>query len=259
MTLTYNHYEIDEATIPAHNVQWMLQSTLRRLMGNQVDAALSTWIKGQANGQDPEAFRGANEAAVGRKRDELRQAMLDRILHGTLGERPRVDPLEKQMRRVALSRLRAAARVSKTKLPTAMDGVYTFADSSQLTLAEMIDGRLTREYDSIAADAKRIVELREQRRKGAGSGAAATPARLSGFSGHLETVQGQGKYALRMGAGEGISRSSIPAPLHQIAIRAWKCRAGAASLRHVPGDALDGTLLAATQLNDVAIGVGHEH
>ena len=53
MTLTYNHYEIDEATIPAHNVQWMLQSTLRRLMGNQVDAALSTWIKGQANGQDP--------------------------------------------------------------------------------------------------------------------------------------------------------------------------------------------------------------
>ena len=52
MTLTYNDYEIDEATFPAHNVQWMLQSTLRRLMGNQVDAALSTWIKGQANGQD---------------------------------------------------------------------------------------------------------------------------------------------------------------------------------------------------------------
>ena len=97
---------------------------------------------------------------------------MDRILHGTLGERPRVDPLEKQMRRVALSRLRAAARVSKTKLPTAMDGVYTFADSSQLTLAEMIDGRLTREYDSIAADAKRIVELRGQRRKGAGHVAA---------------------------------------------------------------------------------------
>jgi len=92
MTLTYDDYQIDEATIPARNVQWMLQSTLRRLMGNQVDAALSTWIKGQANGQDPEAFRTAHEAAVGRKRDELRQAMLDRILHGTLGERPRVDP-----------------------------------------------------------------------------------------------------------------------------------------------------------------------
>ena len=90
MTLTYDDYQIDEATIPAHNAQWMLQSTLRRLMGNQVDAALSTWIKGQANGQDPEAFRGANEATVARKRDELRQAMLDRILHGTLGERPRV-------------------------------------------------------------------------------------------------------------------------------------------------------------------------
>jgi hypothetical protein len=71
MTLTYNDYEIDEATFPAHNVQWMLQSTLRRLMGNQVDAALSTWIKGQANGQDPEAFRAAHEAVVGRKRDEL--------------------------------------------------------------------------------------------------------------------------------------------------------------------------------------------
>jgi hypothetical protein len=25
MTLTYDDYEIDEATIPAHNVQWMLQ------------------------------------------------------------------------------------------------------------------------------------------------------------------------------------------------------------------------------------------
>jgi hypothetical protein len=125
-----------------------------------------------AGGQDPEAFRGAHEAAVGRKRDELRQAILDRILHGTLGERPRVDALEMQMRTVALSRLRAAARISKTKLPTAMDGVYTFADGSQLTLAEMIDRRLAREYDSIAADAKRIVELREQRRKGAGPGAA---------------------------------------------------------------------------------------
>ena len=167
MTLTYDDYQIDEATIPAHNAQWMLQSTLRRLMGYQVDAAVSTWIKGQANGQDPDAFRGAHEAVVGRKRDELRQAMLERILHGTLGERPRVDPLEKQMRTVALSRLRAAARVSKTKLPTAMDGVHTFADGSQLTLAEMIDRRLAREYDSIAADAKRIVELREQRRKGA--------------------------------------------------------------------------------------------
>jgi hypothetical protein len=167
MTLTYNDYEIDEATIPAHNVQWMLQSTLRRLMGNQVDAALSTWIKGQANGQDPEAFRTAHEAVVGRKRDELRQARLDRILHGALGERPRVDPLEKQMRRIALSRLRAAARAGKTKLPAAMDGVYTFADGSQLILAEMIDLRLAREYDSIAADAKRIVESREQRRKGA--------------------------------------------------------------------------------------------
>jgi hypothetical protein len=51
--------------------------------------------------------------------------MLKRILHGTLGERPRVDALEKQMRTVALSRLRAAARVSKTKLPAAMDGAYT--------------------------------------------------------------------------------------------------------------------------------------
>jgi hypothetical protein len=71
MTLTYDDYQIDEATIPAHNVQWMLQSTLRRLMGNQVDAALSARIKGQANGQDPEAFRTANEAAVARKRDEL--------------------------------------------------------------------------------------------------------------------------------------------------------------------------------------------
>ena len=172
MTLTYDDYQIDEATIPAHNAQWMLQSTLRRLMGNQVDPAVSTWIKGQANGQDPEAFRGANEAAVGRKRDELRQAMLDRILHGTLGERPRVDALEKQMRTVALSRLRAAARISKAKLPAAMDGVYTFADGSQLTLAEMVDRKLTREYDSIAADAKRIVELQEQRRKGAGHVAA---------------------------------------------------------------------------------------
>jgi hypothetical protein len=109
----------------------------------------------------------ANEEAVARKRDERRQAMLDRILHGTLGERPRVDALEKEMRTVALSRLRAAARVSKTKLPTAMDGVYIFADGSQLTLAEMIDRRLAREYDSIAADARRIVGLREQRRKGA--------------------------------------------------------------------------------------------
>jgi hypothetical protein len=167
MTLTYGDYEIDEATIPTHNVQWMLQSTLRRLMGNQVDAALSTWIKGQAVGQDPEVCRTAHEVAVGRKRDELRQAMLERILRGTLGERPRVDPLEKQMRTVALSRLRAAARVSKTKLPIAMDGAYSFADGSQLTLAEMIDRRLPREYDSIAADAKRIVELREARRKGA--------------------------------------------------------------------------------------------
>ena len=151
----------------------MLQSTLRRLMGNQVDAALSTWIKGQANGQDVEEFCAANEAAVvGRKRDELRQAMLDRILRGPLGERPRVDALEKQMRTVALSRLRAAARVSKTKLPAAMDGAYSFADGSQLTLAEMIDRKLTREYDSIAADAKRMVELREARRKGAGHVAA---------------------------------------------------------------------------------------
>jgi len=164
MTMTYRHYEIDEGAIPARNLQWMLQSTLRR---HQVDAALSTWIKGQANGQDPEGFRAAHEAAVGRKRDELRQGMLDRILHGTLGERVRVDALEKQMRTVALSRLRASARVSKTKLPDAMDGVYTFADGSQLTLAEMIDRRLAREYDSIAAEAKRIVELREQRSKGA--------------------------------------------------------------------------------------------
>jgi hypothetical protein len=46
MTLTYDNYEIDEVTIPAHNVQWMLQNTLRRLMGYQVDAAVSTWIKG---------------------------------------------------------------------------------------------------------------------------------------------------------------------------------------------------------------------
>jgi hypothetical protein len=92
--------------------------------------------------------------------------MMDRILHGTLGERPRVDALEKQMRTVALSRLRAAARAGKTKLPAAIDGVYTFADGSQLTLAEMIDRRLAREYDSIAADAKRIVELRDERRKG---------------------------------------------------------------------------------------------
>jgi len=165
-------YEIDEGAIPARNVQWMLQSTLRRLMGNQVDAALSTWIKRQANGENVGEFCAANEAAVGRKRDELRQAMLDRILHGTLGERPRVDPLEKQMRSVALSRLRAAARAGKTSLPTAMDGVYTFADGSHLTLAEMIDLKLSREHDSIAADAKRIVELREQRRKGAGPGAA---------------------------------------------------------------------------------------
>jgi len=48
-----------------------------------------------------------------------------------------------------------------------MDGVYTFADGSQLTLAEMVNRKLSREYDSIAADAKRIVELREARRKGA--------------------------------------------------------------------------------------------
>ena len=172
MTLTYGDYEIDEATIPTHNVQWMLQSTLRRLMGNQVDAALSTWIKAQANGQDLEEFRAANEAAVVQKRAELRQAMLDRILHGTLGERPRVNPLEKEMRAVALSRLRAAARACKTKLPTAMDGIYTFADGSKLTLAEMIDRKLTREYDSIAADAKRIIELRKERRQGAGHVAA---------------------------------------------------------------------------------------
>jgi hypothetical protein len=39
MTLTYGDYEIDEGAIPAGNLQWMLQRTLRRLMGNQVDAA----------------------------------------------------------------------------------------------------------------------------------------------------------------------------------------------------------------------------
>jgi hypothetical protein len=71
------------------------------------------------------------------------------------------------MRTVALSRPRAASRAGKTKLPTTMDGVYTFADGSQLTLAEMVNRKLSREYDSIAADAKRIVELREARRKGA--------------------------------------------------------------------------------------------
>jgi hypothetical protein len=71
------------------------------------------------------------------------------------------------MRTVALSRLRAAAGAGNSKLPAAMDGVYIFADGSQLTLAEMIDRRLAREYDSIAADARRIVGLREQRRKGA--------------------------------------------------------------------------------------------
>jgi hypothetical protein len=207
--------QIDEGTIPARNLQWMLQSTRRRLMGTQVDAALSTWIKGQANGEDVEEFCAANETAVGRKRDELRQAMLDRILHGTLGERPRVDPLEKEIRRIARSRLRAAARAGKTKLPTAMDGVYTFADGSQLSLAEMIDRKLARECDSIAADAKRIVELREQRRKGLGMARPATPARFSGFSSLAQSAaQGQclTKRIAFLNRPLGLKRAVVPVP-----------------------------------------------
>jgi hypothetical protein len=154
MTLTYDDYEIDEAAIPARNVLWMLQSTLRWLMGNQVDAALSTWIKGQANGQDPEAFRGANAAAVGRKRDELRQAMLDRILHVTLGERLRVDPLEKEMRRgcalaAAGRRTLAALHVAKREERTSSKSPKVgtgFNRKSSMEIRKKLDAIVSREF-----------------------------------------------------------------------------------------------------------------
>jgi hypothetical protein len=77
------------------NCRHLASDRLRISISPVTDSIRSS--KGQANGQDPEAFRVANEAAVGRKRDALRQAMLDRILHGTLGERPRVDALEKRL------------------------------------------------------------------------------------------------------------------------------------------------------------------
>ena len=87
------------------------------------------------------------------------------IAEGAIGtgvRGPRRDPLEVEMEKEAVRRLTAEATKMKAKLPTRMDGVYTFSNGAEMTLREMMRRKLAREGDSIKEAADRIIAARER-------------------------------------------------------------------------------------------------
>src|SRR5215469_1836008 len=157
-------YAIGEDALPQAVLWKLAQRTYSHIMGNEAASALKSKTDngGLPEGQTEEQFLHT-----------WRVAKRQQVIDGTVGLRsggPRIDPLEKEMRDLVVKRLRASAvkhtpKGEKTVFPTKMDGTYTFADGSSMTLSEMVAAYTKNHLDEVKAEAQRIIRERARAAK----------------------------------------------------------------------------------------------
>ena len=174
--LTYGDniaYAIPEDAVPVAVLWKFAQRTYAHVMGNEAAAALKAKRDngGMTDGMTDEQF-------LHNWRVAKRQAIID----GTLSVRtggPRVDPLVREMRTIAVTRLRAVAvrhtpKGQKVVFPTKGDGEYTFPNGQTMTLSKMVEAYLAKNGEDVKAEATRIIRERQRATSNAEKKAEAT-------------------------------------------------------------------------------------
>lgn len=164
-TYTVAGYEIDVTDLPAKSIDALLSRGLTRFLGNEQASKVSSWkaaFKTEHGTEPTDDNVAAYHASV--VADAVK-----RLVEGTIGTRQpsvTVDPLEKEMHRLAKAEVVEILRANSIKVPKEGEAV-TFADGSQKTLDDMIEARLAKRGEAIEKEAKRILAAKAKRAEGA--------------------------------------------------------------------------------------------
>lgn len=121
------------ADLPETSQQAFVNRAVSHIFGNECASTVTAWKK-------TDEGANASEDAISVKLTEARNAKLEKILAGTLGVRavgPRIDPLEREMDRIALREIKAFFAKQGWKFPKA-DETFAFGADS-FTADELAD------------------------------------------------------------------------------------------------------------------------
>lgn len=149
--ISWGDYKVVVGDLPEASILALMQRGFTHVMGNEVASSVST-AKAKRNEDGSAVFNDAELAVYEKdKRDEKFAA----IMGGQLGVRaagvPKMAPLDKLIREIALAEIRAVAAAQKKSLPRKAEELEPF-----------IAKRLEKHGDRIRAAAEaRIAELKE--------------------------------------------------------------------------------------------------
>ena len=163
--ISYGSHEIDTAAIPSTSLEALLRRGITHYLGNEQAAKVSGKVK---------AFRDEfktepSDEQIAEWKASFQLAAMEKLLAGTLGvSAPRatsVDPVEREMDRLAAAEVRAILKANGLKVPKD-DEAIEFANGTTRTMDEMIANRLAHAEHGpkIEAEARKNVAAREAKK-----------------------------------------------------------------------------------------------
>lgn len=169
--ISYGEYSIVPTGLPIPSLRALLRRGLAHVIGNEAaskgQTAAEKAIKDKmvADGiKEPKAedikatYKSADDDFKAPFKKAAADELFASILDGTLGSNARgsSDPLEVAIRSIAKAEVLVALKANNVKVPK-KDEKVKFADGRELSMDDMIEGRLARNGDAIRAEAEKKV------------------------------------------------------------------------------------------------------
>ena len=169
--LKFADYVVDAATLPQVSIHALLSRGFAHILGNEISAKIVARIRREIKGENKEvptreqitAFREGNEDIVASWAKEEEEKVLQALADGTLGVRApsgisnqRLDPLTREIRKIALAEVSAILHSNKLALPKG-EGKVVFPNGEAFTRAELVERRLAKHGERIEKEAKKVL------------------------------------------------------------------------------------------------------
>lgn len=166
--ITSYGFEFDTAALPGQTLDALISRGLNHVLGNEVASKIAAF----KSRIEKETGVAATDEAVSAQTTAERQAMIDKLVAGTLGVRvaaaPSVDPIEAEMTRLAKAKIATVLKANGLKWAKDAEGVRTVTlKNGTFTMAELVERQLTGHGEALRAEAEKVLKAKARAAKAA--------------------------------------------------------------------------------------------
>lgn len=163
-TIEYGAHVINVDALPHTSILALVRRGLSHYLGNEQASKLTAWKQRDEN-------KSATDEQVAGHKASLVQAAIEALTAGTVGIRaprqPSIDPVEREMERIALREVSAVLKANGLKMPKG-EATVTFGTGegqTMLTQDDLVERRLTKHGDRIRKEAEAEIKRKAREAK----------------------------------------------------------------------------------------------